>query len=326
MMRVAVVGGGQIAGKVYLPVLAAMAQGGEAAASGSGPEPVELAVLVEPAAERREALARAYRFGRAVAGVEELSAGEVDCAFLLTPEAVRRAPLTALLELGADVLCEKPLAQDLPQAEELAALAEKAGRILMVGFNRRFMPVYRKAREMIAGRAIDVCRAQKQGANLINHTIHMLDTLRFFCGDAVSVRADGNFEAGGAGKETLSAALIRFDSGALGIFETSARVGARLEEFEAHGDGFTVYVEAPHRAVLHSGGRELTYRPEQETWYVQSEQHYGFVEEIRHFLEAVASRRPPECAAADAVESHRLAFDILAEMRRSGGRPGGKHA
>lgn len=300
MVRAAVVGGGQIARKVYLPLLAGMGD-------------VELSVLVEPDAQRRQQLNRVFRFGEVVADVKELSPGQADCAFLLTPEAVRGAPVRALLERGLDVLCEKPLSRDLAEAEELASLAERTGRILMVGFNRRFMPVYRKARQFIADRPIHVCRVQKQGANLINHTIHMVDAMRFFCGDAVEVQAAGNLQGG---RESLVAALIRFDSGALGIFETSANVGARLEELEVHGRGFTVYVEAPDVAVLYEDGRETVYRPEQETWYVQSEQHYGFVDEVRHFLEAARTRGTPECAAADAVKSHRLVFEILAKMNQ----------
>jgi virulence factor len=305
MIRVAVVGGGQIARKVYLPLLAATEQ-------------VELAALVEPDRQRREALDRAFRFRQALHSVEELPAGAADCAFLLTPEAVRGGPLTALLERGLDVLCEKPLSRDLGEAEALADLAERKNRILMVGFNRRFMPVYRQAKEFLAGQTVDFCRVWKQGANLINHTIHIVDVLRFFCGEAVEVQAAGKFEGD---KETTAAALIRFDSGALGVFQTSANFGRRLEEMEADGKGFTVYVEAPHRAVLYRNGQETVYRPEQQTWYVQSEHQYGFVDQVRCFLEAVRTRRPPECSAADAVKTHRLVFDILGKMKANWGQP-----
>ena len=302
MLRAAVVGAGQIARKVYLPVLSAR-------------EDVELAVLVEPDEGRRREMNRAYRFGKAVSSVEQISEGQVDCAFLLTPEPVRLAPAEALLQRGLDVLVEKPMAMSLGDAEKMVAAAEKNGRILMVGFNRRFMPVFRKAKEFLAGRQVELCRVFKQGANLIAHTIHVLDVLRFFCGDPVEIQAAGDFEGE---KEVLAAALIRFDSGALGIFHTSARVGTRLEVFEAHGAGFSVFVEAPDRTVMHADGKEEAFRPASQTWYTQSEQHYGFTDEVAHFLEAVRSRGTPECAAADAIKSHRLAFDILAAMKEHG--------
>lgn len=305
MVRIALVGAGQIAGKVYLPVLSARSD-------------VELSVLVEPDDARRERANRAFRFARAVKSVEEISPGQVDCAFLLTAEDARREPLTRLFDLGVEVFCEKPLAADLPEAEELAALAEDRGRTLMIGFNRRFMPAYVKVKEFLRGRRIEMCRVKKQGGNLMAHTIHMIDVLRWFCGEPVEVRADGNFADG---RETHVAALIRFDSGALGVFETSASFGRRMEELEAHGEGFTVHVDAPDQAVMCAEGAEQTYRHGKDTWYMSAEQHFGFVDEVGHFLEAVRTHSQPTCAAADAIKTHRLAAEILGKVKERRGRP-----
>lgn len=52
------------------------------------------------------------------------------------------APLvTAALDAGKDVVCEKPLALDVPTATELAALAERSGRLAVVAYNYRFHPM-----------------------------------------------------------------------------------------------------------------------------------------------------------------------------------------
>lgn len=55
---------------------------------------------------------------------------------------------TSLLN-GKHVFLEKPFCLDVSQAEELIALAEKKGRILMVGHVVRFMPPYQKLKEWI---------------------------------------------------------------------------------------------------------------------------------------------------------------------------------
>jgi len=218
MMRVAVVGGGQIARKVYLPTLAGM-------------DDVELAVLVEPDGQRREAIACKYRFAAAVASVDELPEGQVDAAF----------------ERGIDVFSEKPMAADLAEAEEFAELAESSGRIFMVGFNRRFMPAYLKAKEFIGERPVWVCRGWKHAARLWAHSLHVLDMLRFFCGEPVRIQAEGNLDD--AAKETAVGAVIRFDSGAIGLFETAGHYGRRQEELVAHGPVYTVEVLAPYEVV-----------------------------------------------------------------------------
>ncbi len=49
------------------------------------------------------------------------------------------APCTIMaLEAGKNVLCEKPMAMNVAEAEAMKAAAEKAGKLLMIGFVRRF--------------------------------------------------------------------------------------------------------------------------------------------------------------------------------------------
>ncbi|KPK78964.1 MAG: hypothetical protein AMJ81_14125 [Phycisphaerae bacterium SM23_33] len=304
MIRVAVVGAGQMAQRVYLPVLARR-------------EDVSLAVLAEPREDARRHVGRAYRFDRAVASADDIAEGEAECAFLLTRPADRRGPLGRLMELGLHVLSEKPMAADLAQAEQFVELARRRGRILMIGFNRRFMPAYRRAKEFLTGRRVETCRVWKQGGDLWGHAIHVLDVLRWFCGEAVEVQADGNL--GPSGAETAVAALIRFDSGALGVFETSADFGMRKDELEAHGEGFSLRVYAPDKVIMYEGGREETYRHGKDAWYVEAERHFGFTEQIEHFLQAVRTGSKPTCSAEDALESHRLAARILERVRRRAG-------
>ena len=52
---------------------------------------------------------------------------------------VAHAPCTIMaLEAGKHVLCEKPMATSAKEAEDMKAAADKAGKILMIGFVRRF--------------------------------------------------------------------------------------------------------------------------------------------------------------------------------------------
>ena len=301
MIRVAVVGASKMAKRVFLPVLAAN-------------EDVELAVLVNRNPERREIVNSKYRFERAVASVTDIKPGEAGCALLLTDESYRREPLEVLFELGIDVLSEKPMGADMAEAEEFVALAAKHERIFMIGFNRRFMPAYRKAEEFVAGRPLKAARVWKHGAKLWNHTIHVLDVLRWFCGEPVDIQADGDFYD--TGKERTVAAIIRFDSGTVGVFETSNNYGMRKDELEAHGENFTVRVYAPDTVMMYENKQELTYRHGKDVWYNEAEVHFGFTEETNHFLECVKTRATPICDCTDAIKSHRLAHDIVEIMRK----------
>ncbi len=288
-----------MARRVFLPVLAAR-------------DDVELSVLVNRNPERRELVNSKYRFKRAVASVKDIEPGEADCALLLTGESYRREPLERLFELGIDVLSEKPMAADLPEAESFVELAAKHERILMIGFNRRFMPVYRKAKEFVGDRPIRAARVWKHGAKLWNHSLHVLDVLRWFCGEPVHIQADGDYYDNG--NERTVAAIVRFDSGAVGVFESTNNFGMRKDELEFHGENFTARVYSPDTVMMYENRQEVTFRHGKHSWYTEGELHYGFTEETNHFLECVQTRQKPICDSTDAIKSHRLAHDILATL------------
>ena len=87
---------------------------------------------------------RASRSELGIAGVYDdyralLDGGRYDLVTVCTmPDTHRQITLDAI-ECGADVLCEKPFALDASQALDMIVAAERAGRMLSVGFNMRFM-------------------------------------------------------------------------------------------------------------------------------------------------------------------------------------------
>lgn len=75
---------------------------------------------------------------------------DVDVVHICTPNATH-APLARLaIEHGKAVVCEKPLATTLADAEELAALARLSGAVTAVPFVYRFHPLVRETRSRLA--------------------------------------------------------------------------------------------------------------------------------------------------------------------------------
>lgn len=73
----------------------------------------------------------------------------LDAVVIATPDDTHRDLVLAAFEAGLHVLCEKPLAYSLSQAEEMTAAAERAGRIAKVGFLFRHSPVVKRMRELV---------------------------------------------------------------------------------------------------------------------------------------------------------------------------------
>jgi predicted dehydrogenase len=79
-----------------------------------------------------------------------LAAEQPDFVVNVTAPAAHHAVTIAALESGAAVLSEKPLAATLAEALEMIAAADRAGRLLMVSQNRRYMPELIAFRDTVA--------------------------------------------------------------------------------------------------------------------------------------------------------------------------------
>lgn len=99
---------------------------------------VELVGVCDQDFERAEKVAQ--EFGTtAFRGMEELR-GKVDAATVAVPTIAHRDVGCRLMEMGSDVLVEKPMAGSLAEADDLVAGAKKNHRILQVGHVERFNP------------------------------------------------------------------------------------------------------------------------------------------------------------------------------------------
>ena len=73
----------------------------------------------------------------------------VEVVHLCTPNALHHRMARAALRAGKHVICEKPLATTLAEAEELTALARSGNRVAAVPFVYRYHPMVREARARI---------------------------------------------------------------------------------------------------------------------------------------------------------------------------------
>ncbi|SFF87288.1 Gfo/Idh/MocA family protein [Blastococcus tunisiensis] len=88
---------------------------------------------------------------RAADSVEELLAdGGVDVVHVCTPNATHAPLVREVIAAGKHVVCEKPLAVDADEAQELVRLAADAGVTATVPFVYRFYPMVREARARVA--------------------------------------------------------------------------------------------------------------------------------------------------------------------------------
>ena len=101
-------------------------------------ENAELAGVFDQDGSRAREIAKDFQT-RAFQGIAELR-GAVDAASVAVPTEAHREIGCALLDMGIDVLIEKPMARTVREADELIGAAERNRRILQVGHVERFNP------------------------------------------------------------------------------------------------------------------------------------------------------------------------------------------
>ncbi|MGY5125796.1 Gfo/Idh/MocA family protein [Streptomyces nigrescens] len=112
----------------------------------------DVAAIVEPAPERRRVAAEQLPYGRVVASLDELLAqGGIDVVDVCTPPAYHVPLAHRALTAGCHVICEKPVAVSLADAQELIGTARSHGRLLYPSHNYGTSPMMRLLRQAVDG-------------------------------------------------------------------------------------------------------------------------------------------------------------------------------
>lgn len=167
---------------------------------------------------------------------------DVDVVDILTPHDSHREIAVASLEAGRDVICEKPIARNVAEADEMIATAERTGRRLFVALSQLNLPAVRRAGELIAAGEIGrpllavftvldnevqrmndpkhwKCDLERAGGGaLIDIGYHAVYIMQHLMGPATAVTATGGrllVEPETKGEDTAIVTL-EFEDGALG--------------------------------------------------------------------------------------------------------------
>ncbi|MEV0598988.1 Gfo/Idh/MocA family oxidoreductase [Streptomyces sp. NPDC050315] len=201
---------------------------------------------------------------------------DVDLVDICTPGDSHAEIAVAALEAGKHVLCEKPLANSVAEAEAMSAAAESArarGRIAMVGFNYRRTPAMALARRLVEEGRIGTLRQLRAtylqdwlvdplapmtwrlhkdsaGSGALGDLgAHIVDLAQYLAGEPLTgvsavtetfVRQRPLPSGGGTGEVTVDDAALftgRFASGALASFEASRVAAGRKNSLRIEVNG-----------------------------------------------------------------------------------------
>lgn len=197
---------------------------------------------------------------------ELLARDDVDAVIVSGPTHLHADLAVAACEAGKHVYLEKPIASTTTDGARVLDAASKAGVTVMLGFNRRFHPVFEHAWQLIRdGRIghvravqtafcepaqVDAMPAWKRGRAtgggvLLDLASHHIDLLRWFLDDEVA-RVEASIESEQSDQDSVCLQLI-MQGGAHVQSWFSSRTGASSDWFEFAGERGTLRVDR-HRA------------------------------------------------------------------------------
>jgi predicted dehydrogenase len=333
-LRLAVVGAGLI-GRRHAEIIA-------------GTPGLMLAAIVDPAPG-----AAAFAAGLGAAWFGDIAAmlkAGIDGAVIATPNPLHAEGAIACLARGVPVLVEKPVADSVAAAARIAAAAGRTPAL--VGHHRRHSASLTAARAAIAEGQIgavtavtalshllkpdayfDVAwRRLPGGGPILINLIHVVDDLRYLCGEIVAVQAMASSAQRGFAVEDTAAVTLRFAAGALGTLGVSdAAAGPWSWELTSGENPF--YPRQDGDCYLVAGRLGALAVPTLDLWRYDGPPHWGtrmsrtrlpapaadpLVQQMLHFRDVIRGAAEPLVAVADAARTLAV-VEAIAEAGRTGG-------
>ena len=284
----------------------------------------ELVGIVDPNSERAAKIAAEFST-KAFPDIESL-AGQVEAASVAVPTVEHSRVGCRLLELGIDVLVEKPMAASLTEADELLAAASRKGRILQVGHLERFnpaivavMPVLNRPLYFEVHR-LGVFTPRSLDIDVVYDVmIHDLDILLALVdAPVVDIKAIGIPVL--TDKVDIAHARLDFATGAVANVTASRVSTERVRKMRFFQQHEYISVDFTRQDALRVRVAEPGPQPKFDFAALPSEREEPLRAELRAFLGSVRTRRIPAVDGAAGRRALALADQVMAGILEHGRR------
>jgi predicted dehydrogenase len=275
---------------------------------------------------RRRAIARQYT------DMAELCADPgVDMVVVALPNHLHLEAVRIAAGAGKAIVCTKPLARNGAEAAEMVRIVREAGVLAGYAETEVFSPNVMKAREMIEAGSIGEILSvrareahsgphaehfwnaeQAGGGALLDMGCHTIEAARYFFGKDVAVTEAFAWgatltHADKTTAEDNAVAMIKFANGGISITEASwsAKGGMELRNEIVGTDGrlITDSTATSVWGFISKPAGYLMEKADAETGFVypipDEARHYGYAEELRHFVECHRTGAEPRESFVD---------------------------
>lgn len=327
-IRIGLIGAGNICQNAHIPAYLKQSD-------------VELVAVCDLNEERAKEVAAKYNIRHVARTIEDLVAlDDVDAVSICVWNNAHARAALAAVKAGKHVLCEKPMATTVAEAQAMHDASKAGGKVFMLGFVNRFRSDSLLIKEMAdAGKFGDIYFARagwlrrrgtplgwftdvskSGGGPVIDIGVHVIDLTWHFMGkpEPVSVNATthyplGDYQTKGVGRwkaldtdnlvfntEDSAAGSIRFSNGASMNFEVSWAVNMKETGIYSYIFGKDAGASLDPLEVY---GEEANYLVDLKPTIDRGD---PFAREIRHFLDCIQEGKEPSITAKDGLNVQKM--------------------
>lgn len=322
MTRIAIIGAGRI-GQVHARAVQAHPQ-------------AVLALVCDPFEANAAALGEAHGVPWCLDAAEVFASDAVDAVIIGSPTRFHVDHILAAVAAGKKVLCEKPVAIELAEAERcINELGDNTD--VMMGFNRRFDPTFNEIhRRVLAGEIGELHQLTVisrdplgpppeyiagSGGIFKDMSIHDFDMVRFFLGDIVEVSALGtnmDTEIAAAGDFDQVMVMLKSADGRMATIINSRTCAFGYDQrLEAFGSEGALNAENLTATAVRQNSRVQTEAKSRIMDFFLDRYVDAYRLELDAFLAAVVENRPMSPSVRDGYEAL-----VLAEAAHTSAREG----
>ena len=295
-MKIGIIGLGNICNKAYLPVVTSL-------------DEVDL-VFCTRNIDKLKYYSEKYRVEEFVNSVDELINKNIEAAFIHTATESHTEIIEKLLNNNIHVYVDKPISYSYEDSIRLSNLAKSKNKIFMVGFNRRFAPMYSSLQNIGLPSIIKLEKNRVDSPKdpvifFLDDFIHVLDTIRFLAKDKLEIL---NVSAKKKNGLLYNLIVTLGNDKTTCIAMMNRESGANEEVLEYYTSGTKVIVkDLVNSNILSENTEKVLKFNDWDTILYRR----GFEIIIKEFLKAVKNNNQDSLAIEDSLETHNLCYEIL---------------
>ena len=214
-------------------------------------------------AERAKYIANRFSALHSFNNFDEFLKSDIDAVYIAGKNSDHYSQVLKAAAAGKHILCEKPIALNSEQAQEMVDVCEENKVRFAVDYVIRFHPLVLKAKELVTNQMIgkvvaitinynidlppnDNFRFKKElsgGGALRDIGTHIIDLLRYFGGEVVNIRGFIDNVVYKSEVDDFAAAVVKFEKGGYGQFNVSYNAKKAFNRIEIVGYKGTISIE-----------------------------------------------------------------------------------